>query len=115
MDLLVAFFTDSGPVIVAGMFGGAMRWALFRPKLADGLINIFVGGTLAFYMSPFAVPLLAPALSGLTADIPNIHRFCSFVIGLGGVAAVGWLFDKFWKKKPEPLPPVPSPPPASGE
>ena len=115
MTFLLTFLADSGPVITAGMFGGAMRWALFRPKLVDGLVNIFVGGTLAFYASPFAVPILAPSLSGLTADIPNIHRFCAFVIGLGGVAAVGWLLDKFWKRKPEDGSAVPTHPPASGE
>lgn len=115
MEYLMAFVSSSGSVIVAGMFGGAMRWALFRPKPWDGLLNIFVGGVLAFYIAPWAVVGFAPILSNFTSDVSSIHRFSGFTLGMGGVAAAGWLIDKFgWgKKKPGDVSGgVPSPGPA---
>lgn len=95
MDILLAFWVTDVPLIVAGMFGGALRWAFLRPKVWDGVLNVVVGGILAYYASPFTVPFLAPILSGFTSDIPNIQRLSGLIVGIIGIGLIGFFLDVF--------------------
>ncbi len=116
MDQIVAFLAENVPIIVAGVFGGIMRWVLYRTRLWDGLLNMLVGGTLAYYVTPIAAPAFAPWMANFVTDIPKIEQATAFGIGVIGVAMLGAgidAFRRFSKKKldelsgvvPEPQPP----------
>lgn len=110
MEWLLAFASADGPVIVAGCFGGALRWAFLRPKMWDGIINIGVGGVLAYYLAPIAIPFLAPVLGNFTTDVANVQRISGLIVGIVGIAIVGFFIDFFQKraeqlKAAEPEPP----------
>lgn len=101
MEHIANFLLNSGPVIVAGGFGGVMRWALLRPKAWDGIINIGVGGVLAYYGTPVAVPALAKLFITFTAELPNIEQITGFTLGVVGIGIIGWIIEVAtgWMKK----------------
>lgn len=93
MDLVLAFLANSAATIVAGIFGGIMRWALYRTHLWDLALNMFVGGTLAYFVSPTLAFYAAGPMSSFTTDIPNIQRLSAFLTGTVGIAAIGLFID----------------------
>jgi hypothetical protein len=118
MDFLVAFLVKDGPLILGGMFGGALRWAFLKAKFWDGLSNMLVGAILGYYVSPYAVPLMAPGLSGLTSDLANVERLSALIIGIVGIGFIGLIIDVFKNlpSQPKQGPRVdPAPPADPGE
>ncbi len=90
---MIAFLAEQGPIIIAGMFGGILRWAFLRTKRWDGLLNIALGGGLAYYGTPGAAPILAQYLSAFIAQIDNLQQITAVIIGLAGMHVVGWIID----------------------
>ena len=70
----------------------ARRWT-------DGLIQVFVGGVCAYYLSPIAIPALTPVLGNIVATSEQLERLSGFVIGLGGVSVSGFVTDLWTQRR----------------
>lgn len=98
MKILDMLTGSAAAIVVAGAAGGAVNWLTRRARWTDGLIQIFVGGICAYYLSPVAIPVLTPVLGNIVATSDQIERLSGFVIGLGGVSVSGFVMD-IWTQR----------------
>lgn len=118
MNLILVFLTENGAIVVAGCFGGVLRWVFLKTRVWDGLVNVVIGGGLAYYLTPWAAPMLAQPLSVFTADISRIEQISGLGVGIIGIGIVGAVMDWWEAKKKQliggadvvPAPPAPAPP-----
>lgn len=87
--------------VVGGMFGGAMRWAIYRLSPMDGIIAIFVGGVIAYYLADID-DKLADALLGpfVSSSQPSRVGLGGFIVGILGMRVVAFVIDQFKQRFP---------------
>lgn len=84
---------EKAQAILAGALGGVVRWLSLREDIRSGLISITVGAICALYLSPLAIPAIEPILGMLVIDPSARAGFSGFIMGIGGIAAAGFLID----------------------
>lgn len=89
---------DKGQLLLAGALGGVVRWLTLRDHWSDGLISIVVGAICALYISPLAIPAIAPALGAMNVPPESIHSLSGFLIGIGGITVSGLIMD-LWRAR----------------
>jgi hypothetical protein len=89
---------DKTQLVLAGAFGGIVRWMTLRDHWTDGLIAIVVGAICSFYLSPLAIPALAPLLSGVQVAPESALGVSGFLMGVGGITAAGFVLD-LWRAR----------------
>lgn len=118
MDALMLFFgLIDVQVVIAGMFGGAMR-SVLNPKdakISGVAINVFVGAVLAYYVGRPLAPHAASFLSWAIPDAASMQITVGFLFGAGGIAILGLFLDgigdrikAFIKRDPPPTPENPT-------
>lgn len=92
---------------LAGALGGVVSWLTRKGSWKDGLMQIVVGSICAVYLSPLAIPVLAPTLGAIVGTPDELSRLSGFVIGIGGVSVSGFILDIIhtWQRRRAPLPP----------
>ncbi|MGN6439062.1 MAG: hypothetical protein ACTHMM_21140 [Agriterribacter sp.] len=90
-DTFFKFLDDIGIVwqyTISGVLG-ATAWAIHKRKnLAEALRNIFAGGICAAYCTPIMIK-----------HIPINEAFAGFLVGVGGMSVVEYLFNSFIANK----------------
>lgn len=89
---------DKAQMVLAGALGGVVRWATLRSHWSDGAIAIVIGAICAVYLSPLALPALAPGLGALSISPESVHGLSGFLIGLGGITVSGFIID-LWRAR----------------
>lgn len=109
--VLEAVWHSFGEVLLAGALGGALRWYVNKERWADGIAQIFIGATIAYYFQPIAGQWFQPVVD-FTAVDPAAARGCgAFLLGLCGIWPVQYWID--WARRrfeikandPPPAPP----------
>lgn len=91
-----------GQALLSGALGGVMRTITLRERVwPDAAINVLGGGISALYLTPIVEPVLRPMLGSFVVAPDGISGFSGFVVGLGGVAATGFILDiwQAWRRK----------------
>lgn len=91
--IVALLFGDKAQAVLAGAAGGIVRWLTLRENWRDGAVSIVVGALCALYLSPMVEPLLEPALGRIVLDPARRAGFSGFLIGIGGIAAAGFIID----------------------
>lgn len=86
---------DKAQLLIAGAFGGVVRWLTLRAHWSDGLIAIIVGALCSLYMSQLAMPIVAPFLTNLHVEPESMIGFSGFLTGMGGLSLAGFVIDLF--------------------
>ena len=97
-DTFTWMFSEKGQVAIAGALGGLVRWVTLRDDWRSGLGAIVVGGIVSFYLGPIAIPTIEPILGKLAISPDAEKTFAGFIIGIGGVGAVGFILD-IWRAR----------------
>jgi hypothetical protein len=97
-DLFSWAATEKAQALMAGALGGVVRWLTLREDWRSGLISITVGAICSLYLSPLAIPIVEPLLGKLVIDPSARAGFSGFIMGIGGIAATGFLID-LWNAK----------------
>lgn len=90
---------DKAQLIIAGALGGVVRWLTLRDHWSDGLIAVVVGAICAAYLSPLALPALAPMLAGVGIAHDSANSLSGFLIGIGGITVTGLIMDVWRLRK----------------
>lgn len=77
--------TNSGQIAVAGLAGSAVSAAMEWTGVWPALRKIFVGVISAIYLSPIAVPILAPVLGAINVPKTNADSLSGYLMGVGGI------------------------------
>jgi hypothetical protein len=86
--------THKGQALLAGALGGVVRTITLRERpMRDGILNVVAGGIAALYLTPLVEPVLRPFLGAIAVPPDGVTGFAGFVVGLGGVAAAGFIVD----------------------
>jgi len=83
--------SDPGKAVVAGALGGVVRWLTLQERPRDGMASMIVGAICALYLGPLAVPIIEPMVGKIATNPEQTIGFGSFVIGIGGMSASGFL------------------------
>lgn len=89
---------DRWQLLLAGALGGVVRWLTLRDHWSDGLIAVVVGGICSVYLSPLAVPSLAPLLLNVGIARDSTNSLSGFLIGIGGITVSGLIMD-VWRAR----------------
>ena len=85
--------SDKGQLVIAGAMGGVVRWLTLRESWQEGVVSLAVGGIMALYVGPVAIPLVGPMLSTIVVDHDSVAGFSGLMVGLSGMTVARWLMD----------------------
>ncbi len=88
----------AGPLMLAGIAGGVVRWATLRERWPDGLISILVGTLCAVFAGPAAFPLMGWVADVTRMNADSARSLAGFLIGAGGILVSGFIID-IWKER----------------
>ncbi len=95
LEILLEILRDPATnVILAGAAGGLVKWIRLRESFNSGIVNVILGGVVAYYISPIALAVIRGSLgSMIDMTAAEQARLGGFIIGSMANSVVGAVTD----------------------
>ena len=82
---------------IAGLAGAVVRIATLREKSWQAVGSLAVGGIMAIYAGPLALPLIESVVGALNINETSAAPLSGFLMGLGGISIAQMLL-RIWER-----------------
>lgn len=92
---------EAARIILAGIAGGVVRVVTLKERGWRATGSLIVGGIMALYAGPLAVPAVEAVVGVLNVDPDNASALSGFLMGLGGITiaqAILVIYERFGLK-----------------